>query len=143
MSRRALATPAATTPVVTAEEQAKIDAATSAEIAKAVEAAKEVEAAKAAAAAKVAADATPDADEAKAIAEAEAAEVAKVSAAVAAAKTAAIVDVIGTEAGKTGTPAAPKKGKARIEKFEATKPNGTVVIVERNIDTGEQSVTEK
>jgi membrane protein involved in colicin uptake len=137
MSRRALATPAATTPVVTAEEQAKIDAATDAEIAKAVEAAKEVEAAKAAA------NATPDADKAKAIAEAEAAEVAKVSASVAAAKTAAVVDVIGTEAGKTGTPATPKKGKARVEKFEATKPNGTVVIVERNIDTGEQSVTEK
>jgi|GEM_PF-2188923 len=139
MAGRPLATPASTTPVVTVEEQATITP-TPDEIAKAVEAAKEAEAAKAAEAAKVAADATPDADEAKAIAEAKAAEVAKVSATVAKAKTAAAVEVIGTEAGKTGKPA---KGKPRIEKFEATKPNGTVVIVERNIDTGEQSVTEK
>lgn len=131
MARRALATPAATTPVVSAEEQAKIDAAAAAaEVVKAAEADK----------AKVDANAAPDADEQKAIAEAKAAEVAKASVAVAAAKTAATVEVIGTEAGKTGTP---KKGKPRIEKFEATKPDGTVVIVERNIDTGEQSVTEK
>lgn len=33
--------------------------------------------------------------------------------------------------------------KARTEKFERTRPDGTVVVVERNIDTGEQSVTEK
>jgi len=31
----------------------------------------------------------------------------------------------------------------RREKFEATRPDGTVVIVDRNIDTGEQTVTDK
>ncbi|WP_193510477.1 hypothetical protein [Cryobacterium sp. BB736] len=35
------------------------------------------------------------------------------------------------------------KVKGRREKFEAIRPDGTVVIVDRNIDTGEQSVTEK
>ena len=37
----------------------------------------------------------------------------------------------------------PKKAKARMETFEATRPDGTVVVVTRNIDTGEQTVTEK
>ena len=36
-----------------------------------------------------------------------------------------------------------RKPKARREKFEATRPDGSVVIVDRNIDTGEQTVTEK
>jgi len=31
----------------------------------------------------------------------------------------------------------------RREVFEATRPDGTVVVVSRNIDTGEQTVTEK
>jgi len=31
----------------------------------------------------------------------------------------------------------------RREKFESTRPDGTVVVVDRNIDTGEQTVTEK
>lgn len=31
----------------------------------------------------------------------------------------------------------------RYETFEATRPDGVVVVVERNIDTGEQTVTEK
>lgn len=31
----------------------------------------------------------------------------------------------------------------RCEVFEATRPDGTVVVVDRNIDTGEQTVTEK
>ena len=31
----------------------------------------------------------------------------------------------------------------RRETFEATRPDGTVVVVDRNIDTGEQTVTEK
>lgn len=31
----------------------------------------------------------------------------------------------------------------RRETFEAVRPDGTVVIVDRNIDTGEQTVTEK
>ena len=31
----------------------------------------------------------------------------------------------------------------RRESFEATRPDGTVVVVDRNIDTGEQTVTEK
>ena len=35
------------------------------------------------------------------------------------------------------------KAKARREKFTATRPDGTVVVVDRNIDTGEQTVTEK
>lgn len=30
----------------------------------------------------------------------------------------------------------------RYETFEATRPDGTSVIIERNIDTGEQTVTE-
>ena len=30
----------------------------------------------------------------------------------------------------------------RHEKFTATRPDGTVVTVDRNIDTGEQTVTE-
>lgn len=30
----------------------------------------------------------------------------------------------------------------RFETFEATRPDGTIVIIERNIDTGEQTVTE-
>lgn len=32
---------------------------------------------------------------------------------------------------------------ARTEKFEATRPDGTVVVVTRNIDTGEQTVVER
>lgn len=32
---------------------------------------------------------------------------------------------------------------ARREKFERTRPDGTVVVIDRNIDTGEQKVTEK
>lgn len=35
-----------------------------------------------------------------------------------------------------GTPL-PAKGEQRIEKYEATKPNGDVVTVEHNLDTGE------
>ena len=31
----------------------------------------------------------------------------------------------------------------RREVFESTRPDGTVVVVDRNIDTGEQTVTEK
>lgn len=31
----------------------------------------------------------------------------------------------------------------RWESFEAIRPNGDVVVVKRNIDTGEQSVTDK
>lgn len=37
----------------------------------------------------------------------------------------------------------PAEVEARREAFEATRPDGTVVIVDRNIDTGEQTVTEK
>jgi len=47
-----------------------------------------------------------------------------------------------TAAPEVKAKAAPKV-KARREKFEATRPDGTVVIVDRNIDTGEQTVTEK
>ena len=36
-----------------------------------------------------------------------------------------------------------KKDKGRIEKFEATRPDGSVVVIVRNIDTGEQTLTEK
>lgn len=36
-----------------------------------------------------------------------------------------------------------RKAKDRREKFEAIRPDGTVVIVDRNIDTGDQTVTEK
>lgn len=45
---------------------------------------------------------------------------------------------------------APRKGAApepvsadRFESFEAVRPDGVVVVVTRNIDTGEQTVTEK
>ena len=31
----------------------------------------------------------------------------------------------------------------RIEVFEAVRPDGTVVVIARNIDTGDQTVTEK
>ena len=45
---------------------------------------------------------------------------------------------------KTGTrPGKPKpKGKPRIEKYTATRPDGQLVDVERNIETGESTVTE-
>ena len=33
--------------------------------------------------------------------------------------------------------------KPRTETFEATRPDGEVVVVERNIDTGVQKVTSK
>lgn len=36
-----------------------------------------------------------------------------------------------------------EKPEHRFEEFEATKPDGTVVHIRRNIDTGEQDVTEK
>lgn len=35
------------------------------------------------------------------------------------------------------------KVEHRSETFEATRPDGTVVVIVRNIDTGEQTVTEK
>lgn len=35
----------------------------------------------------------------------------------------------------------PAKGDQRIEKYEATKPDGTVVTVTHNIDTGETKVS--
>ncbi len=38
---------------------------------------------------------------------------------------------------------AKKARGGRWETFEATRPDGTVVVVERSIDTGEQTVTEK
>ena len=31
----------------------------------------------------------------------------------------------------------------RMETFEATRPDGTIVVVTRNIDTGEQTVADK
>lgn len=43
------------------------------------------------------------------------------------------------DAAKATTP----KKKSRTETFERTRPDGVVVIVKRNIDTGEQTVTEK
>ena len=36
-----------------------------------------------------------------------------------------------------------EKPSGRREKFEATRPDGIVVVIDRNIDTGEQTVTEK
>ena len=36
-----------------------------------------------------------------------------------------------------------EKPSVRREKFEATRPDGIVVVIDRNIDTGEQTVTEK
>lgn len=36
-----------------------------------------------------------------------------------------------------------RKAKERREAFEVTRPDGVVVVVDRNIDTGEQTVTEK
>ena len=35
------------------------------------------------------------------------------------------------------------KAKARRESFESTRPDGTVVVVDRNIDTGVQTVIGK
>lgn len=35
------------------------------------------------------------------------------------------------------------KSKDRFETFEATRPDGTIVVVKRNIDTGEQTVSDK
>ena len=36
-----------------------------------------------------------------------------------------------------------KEPKHRFEEFDATRPDGQVVHIRRNIDTGEQEVTEK
>ena len=100
MAGRPLAKPTEMTPVVTAEEQAKIDADKAAEAAAAAEKT----------------DAATDAPK-PADSESQA---------------------------KTATATkAPKEPKYRFEEFDATKPDGTVVRVRRNIDTGEQSVTEK
>lgn len=38
---------------------------------------------------------------------------------------------------------APEVATERREVFEATRPDGTVVVVDRNIDTGEQTVSDK
>ena len=38
-------------------------------------------------------------------------------------------------------PASTSKGKERIEKFQATRPDGTTVTVTHNIDTGESKVS--
>jgi len=35
------------------------------------------------------------------------------------------------------------ESEGRREKFTATRPDGTVVIVDRNIDAGEQTITDK
>lgn len=43
----------------------------------------------------------------------------------------------------TPTPAAAPVEVGRFESFEATRPDGNVVVVRRNIDTGEQTVTVK
>lgn len=40
-------------------------------------------------------------------------------------------------------PATEGEDQARYETFEATRPDGTVVEIYRNLDTGEQTVTEK
>lgn len=101
MAGRPLAKPAETTPVVTAEEQTKIDADKAAEAAAAAAAEK----------ADAASDATKPTDS--------------------------------KSQAKPATTKAPKEPKYRFEEFDATKPDGTVVRVRRNIDTGEQSVTEK
>ena len=37
----------------------------------------------------------------------------------------------------------PEEEAPRTETFEATRPDGEVVVVERNIDTGDQTVTSK
>lgn len=47
------------------------------------------------------------------------------------------------KAAEPAKPAAEKAPKHRFEKFERERPDGTLVVVERNIDTGEQTVTEK
>lgn len=44
---------------------------------------------------------------------------------------------------KPVAPAAASAEVGRFEVFEATRPDGVVVVVRRNIDTGEQTVTEK
>lgn len=42
------------------------------------------------------------------------------------------------------TPSAPQpSGKPRTEEYEATRPDGTTVTVERNVETGESSVKGK
>ena len=47
------------------------------------------------------------------------------------------------DASKPQKPSESKKAKHRFETFDSVKPDGTVVVVKRNIDTGEQTVTEK
>ncbi|WP_146114395.1 hypothetical protein [Microbacterium sp. MYb72] len=112
MARRPMAKPGETTPVVTPEEQAKIDDA-AAEVAKAAEA--EV------------AEKAAEAEKAKADA----------------AKAAATAAPAAAAPAKPAQAAKPKEPKHRFEEFDATKPDGTVVHIHRNIDTGEQEVTEK
>ena len=96
MAGRPLAKPAETTPVVSAEDQAKTHADKPAAAAGEADAAKE---------ATKPADPKPDAKPQTAKKE-------------------------------------PKEPKHRFEEFDATRPDGTVVHIRRNIDTGEQTVTE-
>ena len=44
---------------------------------------------------------------------------------------------------EAAAPVEAESASGRRETFEAIRPDGTVVIVDRNIDTGEQTVTEK
>jgi hypothetical protein len=56
-----------------------------------------------------------------------------------------VVEVVEAEAAEAAEVEEPDAGATpgRRETFEATRPDGTVVVVDRNIDTGEQTVTEK
>ena len=47
------------------------------------------------------------------------------------------------DAGEAPEVAPAVEPELRMETFEATRPDGTIVVVTRNIDTGEQTVIEK
>ena len=49
----------------------------------------------------------------------------------------------GAATDEDATEEAPEEDAPRTETFEATRPDGEVVVVERNIDTGVQKVTSK
>lgn len=50
--------------------------------------------------------------------------------------------VPGKPVAPAAAPTSGGKSKARVEKYNATKPNGDVVTVTHNLDTGETSVSE-
>jgi len=56
--------------------------------------------------------------------------------------TALAVGTVNAVVPTTKAPAKASKAKARTEKYEATKPDGTVVKVERDLDTGASKIVD-